>query len=108
MNSTLSTRVLSLLMLVSFMVPQAMQQVHSLLVHHHDDIHCSAKDEKHWHQGEVDCPIHDFTFALSDRVINNVELAIPLGYSKIIKVDIVDLQVIEIVNCYFNKGPPNY
>lgn len=106
MNNLFKIRLISIFLLSSLMAPQAIQQLHSILVHHDDHLHCDAKEVKHLHQAEFECPIHAYEFAVSDTPSQQVSAPAPESFTIARKFDLVDYKIVEVVDCWFNKGPP--
>ena len=78
----------SLFFLFLFLFPLAEKELHAL--EHSQDVHCSAKSEKHFHTEEHQCSICDFSLPqLLDNsqikfsiVLNVVEFKYEFNYNK--------------------------
>ena len=53
-------KLISLFMLVLVLAPALVQLSHIVLEEHHDAEICLSKDEKHYHDYEIDCKLCDF------------------------------------------------
>jgi hypothetical protein len=53
-------KLISLFMLVLILAPALVQLSHIVLEEHHDTEVCLSKDEKHYHDYEIDCELCDF------------------------------------------------
>lgn len=65
MNSSV-TKILSLFLLAVFAFPFIQKEIHSL--EHSDEVHCTTKTEKHFHEQEHSCSVCDFTMPASESV----------------------------------------
>jgi hypothetical protein len=97
-------RIISLFALVVFLFPIITEDVHSFS--HKDDFHCTAQNEKHFHQAAHHCPICDYVPVSADKQANCNEIVAQSKFSTL-WLSIYNSIVIEKSNYFFSlRGPP--
>lgn len=70
-----------MVLLAVFAVPSFVPALHELF-EHHDHKHCTAKDVKHWHQGEIKCQLCDYLLSIkpfhSDQIVRSEPILPPM------------------------------